>query len=63
MLEKYVPLPFTAVSIDDEFWTPRLRVNREHTIPAEYRQCRDTGRIDAFRLNLKSGSEPVPHIF
>ena len=63
MLKKFAPLPFTAVSIDDEFWAPRLRVNREHTIPTEYRQCRDTGRIDAFRLNWKPGSEPVPHIF
>ena len=63
MLKKFAPLPFTAVSIDDEFWAPRLRVNREHTIPTEYRQCRDTGRIDAFRLDWKPGSEPVPHIF
>ena len=63
MLKKFAPLPFTAVSIDDGFWAPRLRVNREHTIPTEYRQCRDTGRIDAFRLDWKPGSEPVPHIF
>jgi DUF1680 family protein len=63
MLNKYTPLPFTVVSIEDEFWAPRLRINREHTIPIEYQQCRDTGRIDAFRLNWKPGMEPVPHIF
>jgi DUF1680 family protein len=59
----YIPVSFTAVSIEDEFWAPRIRVNRERTIPAEYRQCEETGRINAFRLNWKPGQKPVPHIF
>jgi len=28
-----------------------------------YRHCRETGRIDAFKLDWKPGVEPVPHIF
>ncbi len=59
----YEPVPFTQITVDDRFWSPRLRVNREHTLPHIYQQCRDTGRIDAFRLNWKPGLEPVPHIF
>ncbi len=59
----YIPVPFTAVSIDDEFWSPRVCVNLERTIPIEYAQCKATGRIDAFRLNWKPGDQPVPHIF
>jgi DUF1680 family protein len=51
------------VRIDDPFWTPHLRVNREHTLPQIYRICQETGRIDALRLNWKPGMEPVPHIF
>src|SRR5260370_5220206 len=27
------PVPFTRVTIEDTFWVPRLRVNREKTIP------------------------------
>ncbi len=60
---RIVPVPFTAVVIDDGFWAPRQRVNRERTIPFEYRQCKETGRIDAFRLDWRPGQEPVPHIF
>ncbi len=63
MSSKYTPLALTAVSVEDEFWAPRLRTNRERTIPLEYQQCRDTGRIDAFRLQWQPGQEPVPHVF
>ena len=54
----YIPVSFTAVSIEDEFWAPRIRVNRERTIPAEYRQCEETGRINALKLDWKSGQQP-----
>ncbi len=57
------PLPFTNVTIEDRFWAPKLKVNREQTIPYQYEQCKTTGRIDAFRLNWKPGIEPKPHIF
>ena len=59
----YSPVPFTAVTIDDPFWSRRLDVNREVTIPTEYDQLKKTGRIDAFRLDWKPGREPKPHIF
>jgi DUF1680 family protein len=58
----FAPVPFTAVTIDDEFWTPRVRANRERTIPIEYDQCRSTGRIDALRLDWEPG-KPIPHYF
>lgn len=57
------PIPFTSVKIDDEFWSPRQRINRERTLPIEYQQCKDTGRIDAFRLDWKPGQPNKPHIF
>jgi DUF1680 family protein len=60
---RLTPVPFTQVRIDDGFWSPRIRANRERTLPIEYRQCKDTGRIDAFRLNWTPGAEPVPHVF
>lgn len=59
----FTPVPFTAVAIDDPFWSRRLEVNREVTIPTEYDQLKQTGRIDAFRLDWKPGKEPKPHVF
>jgi DUF1680 family protein len=43
------PVPLTAVRLDDAFWTPRLTINREVTLPAQLQQCEETGRIDNFR--------------
>jgi DUF1680 family protein len=63
MSHQFTPLPFSKVTIDGGFWGPRLDTNREVTIPIEYRQCKDTGRIDAFKLDWKPGRLPVPHIF
>ena len=60
---KLTPVPLTQVTVEDAFWAPRIRVNREQTIPHEYKQCKDTGRIDAFLLNWKPGMEPKPHYF
>ncbi len=59
----WTPVSWKAVTIDDPFWTPHIRVNREHTLPSIYRFCQETGRIGALRLDWKPGMEPVPHIF
>jgi hypothetical protein len=59
----YTPIPFPSVSISDAFWSSKLRVNREATLPIEYQQCKDTGRVDAFRLEWKPGNANPPHVF
>ena len=62
-IRRFSPAPFTQVAVEDGFWAPRIRTNRERTIPHAYRQLEETGRIGAFRLDWKPGREPVPHIF
>jgi DUF1680 family protein len=42
-------VPFTAVKLTDEFWAPRIEINRTVTIPHLARQNEETGRIDNFR--------------
>ncbi|RYY58375.1 MAG: glycoside hydrolase family 127 protein, partial [Chitinophagaceae bacterium] len=42
------PVPFTQVSVTDNFWAPRIRTNEQVTIPYTLEQCRKTGRIDNF---------------
>ena len=44
------PVPFTAVKISDAFWAPRIETNRAVTIPAIFRKCEETGRIDNFAI-------------
>lgn len=41
-------VPFTNVTINDSFWSPRQATNSEKTIPHELEQCRTTGRINNF---------------
>jgi len=43
------PVPLTAVTLDDGFWAPRLRINGEVTLPSQYRLLEETGRPDNFR--------------
>src|SRR5262245_44230598 len=54
---------WSQVRIDDAFWSPRQRLNREQTLPALYRQCSTSGRVDALRLDWRPGKHPVPHPF
>jgi len=42
------PVPFTAVKVQDEFWAPRLRTNREKSLPHNFQWCEKTGRIGNF---------------
>jgi len=47
--DRLKPVPLTAVTLTDQFWAPRLRINREVTIPSQYRLLEETGRLDNFR--------------
>ena len=42
------PVPFTAVRVQDSFWTPRLETNRLTTVWYDFQRCEETGRIDNF---------------
>jgi len=50
------PVPVDAVTFEDSFWAPRLALNRTTIIPAQWRHCEETGRIDNFRV--ASGRKP-----
>jgi len=42
------PVPFTAVSVEDGFWRPRMETNRKVTVRYDFQRCEETGRIDNF---------------
>jgi DUF1680 family protein len=49
-------VPFTQVKLTDNFWLPRILVNRNVTIPASFERCESTGRVKNFIMAAqKSG--------
>ncbi|MEA2513242.1 MAG: uncharacterized protein QOJ59_2729 [Thermomicrobiales bacterium] len=45
----YRPLPVSAVRLEDTFWAPRIRANRDVSIPAQLDLLERTGRLANFR--------------
>jgi uncharacterized protein len=39
---------FTQVKLSDNFWLPRIEINRTVTIPASFERCENTGRLKNF---------------
>jgi DUF1680 family protein len=42
------PVDFTQVRLTDQFWAPRIELNRTVTIPASFARCENTGRVKNF---------------
>jgi DUF1680 family protein len=42
------PVPFTAVTVEDAFWSPRLETNRTVTVRYDFQKCERTGRVSNF---------------
>src|SRR5262249_754301 len=42
------PVPFTAVHLNDQFWAPRIEINRTVTIPFAFQKCEENGRLVNF---------------
>ncbi len=45
---KLTGVPFTEVKIRDGFWAPRIEINREKSLPHNFKWCRQTGRFGNF---------------
>jgi DUF1680 family protein len=45
---KLSAVPFNDVKVQDQFWTPRLKTNREKSLPHNLKWCEQTGRISNF---------------
>ncbi|MCZ7648369.1 MAG: glycoside hydrolase family 127 protein [Planctomycetota bacterium] len=57
------PLSLKQVTLEDGFWSERLRTNRDVTLPYEHGCCKKTGRLDAWKQDWKPGRPNKPHIF
>jgi len=50
---RFQAVPFTSVHFDDAFWSPRLKTNREISIPHNFKWCEETGRFTNFAKAAK----------
>ena len=50
-------VPFTRVTLTDNFWLPRIEINRTVTIPASFERCENTGRIKNFIMAAKKSGK------
>ncbi len=60
---KNTPAPLKKFSLKGGFWKKAEDVNREATIPAVLKFWKETGRIEAIKLQWKEGMPNRPHIF
>lgn len=44
------PIPFTQVTLHDNFWAPKIKTNYKVTIPIAINQCYSSGRVDNFKI-------------
>lgn len=63
MYQRLNPLSHQSVQIQGGFWGPKLATNQSRTLPAIYKQLKETGRITAMDLDWKEGQPNKPHIF
>ncbi len=59
----YTFAPWTDVTVDDAFWSPRRQVNHRVTLQAQYQHLVDSGRLGSIQLKWKEGDPNPPHVF
>lgn len=57
------PVPVEAVKLEDKFWEPRRKINREKTLPSQYKHLEDTGRLNNFRRAAGKFDGPFEGIY
>jgi len=57
------PVPWSAVRVDDPFWSPRLRTLVARTLPSQYDQLHDSGRLASLGIWNGPGDPPPSHRF
>lgn len=57
------PVPIDYVHFNDEVWAPRIRLNRERTIPGQFEHLEATGRLNNFRRVAGTWDGPFTGIY
>ena len=54
------PVGLQDVSISSDFWLGRIKTVKNKSLPAMYKQMKDTGRWDCLKLQWKPGQPNKP---
>jgi len=57
------PIAYQAVTIEDQFWAPRLQTLREKTLQHIYKQMELDGHFTAYKQDWQPGMRPIPYLF
>ncbi len=57
------PVPVDAVKLEDEFWEPRRAINRDVTLPSQYKHLQDTARLRNFERAAGTVDAPFEGIY
>ena len=57
------PVDITRVRMEGGFWGKRMEINRNRTIPSQYEQLVDTGRLDGLDPDYRPGDADARHKF
>jgi len=57
------PVGVRDVVLEDVFWAPRLRINRETTLAAQHQMLEQTGRLENFRRLTGASNAPFAGIY
>jgi DUF1680 family protein len=62
---KLEPVPYSAVKIDDGFWSPRIATNQKVSLRAALSECAKSGNISNFEIaaGLKEGQIKGSHAY
>ncbi len=60
---KFKKIPLSAIKLNDKILAPRIESCINVTIPSALERCKETGRLDAFKLDWEPGKEKCPHIY
>ena len=54
-------VPFTVFHVNDQFWAPRIEINRKVTIPFAFDKCEITGRVGGGVVKREQGFTAIPY--
>lgn len=57
------PIDITRVRMEGGFWGERMEINRNQTIPSQYEQLVETGRLDGLDPEYRPGDASARHKF
>ncbi len=63
IMKKLRSAKINELTLNDKVWKERLDNTRKVTVPSSIARCRETGRLEALKLNWDATKDYKPHVF